>query len=457
MQPAAQQSFGELLRFYRTSAGLTQEQLAERAGLSRRGIADIERGVRRSPYTHTVQRLALALAVADAARDVLSQAARRRVVVKSVEHRTDYDREYPEMPIAATHSALSALRVADVPEEPQLFQDESPGFGELLRRHRLSAGLTQATLAERAGVSERVVQHLEEGLGQPQRETMRRLLRVFALPRDERVRFEAAGRPAPRRRSPPAHTADPVRTIRTRARPPRHSLPSVLSSFIGRSEELTQLVEQLPHSRLLTLLGPGGVGKTRLALALAAAQADSYDAGAVFVELGTLRDHHLVAATIARALTLGDSDGRSARDILQAYLRGRRMLLVLDDFEHLLGASLLLSELLRECPFLTIVVTSRTPLRIHGEQRFAVLPFATPAPDETVTDRDIADWPALRLFVDRARAAAPSFNVTAENAVSVAEICRRLDGLPLGIELAAARVPLSPRDLLGRLDHRSPS
>jgi predicted ATPase len=234
-----------------------------------------------------------------------------------------------------------------------------------------------------------------------------------------------------------------------------HNLPAELSSRVGREEELVQLTRRLATTRLLTLVGPGGVGKTRLALGVAANQAGAYADGVVFVDLAPLRDPHLVPATIARSLKVGESGSRSARELLLAFLRGRQLLLVLDNFEHLLGAAPVVTELLHACPQVAVLVTSRTALRVRGEQRFMVPPLATPAAEATVTDQDFAAWPAVRLFVERAQAVAAEFALSGTNAPAVATICRRLDGLPLAIELAAARVPmLPPEALLRRLDRR---
>jgi predicted ATPase/DNA-binding XRE family transcriptional regulator len=342
----------------------------------------------------------------------------------------------------------------------------------LLRQHRVAACLTQAALAERAGISERAVQHLERGLGQPQRETMRRLAEVFALTGEDQAAFEAAAQPAPRRGGQlargrgaypgrqPLHQ-DNAGLLSGRAQesaPPSpliRNLPAEVSSLIGREEELAQLTRRLATTRLLTLVGPGGVGKTRLAVALAAARAGDYADGVVFIDLSPLRDSRLVPATIAHALKVRESGGRSARELLLADLRARRLLLVLDNFEHLLGAAPLVAELLQACPQVAVLATSRTALRLRGEQRFAVLPLATPSAEAEVADQDLVAWPAVRLFLERARAVAADFALTPGNAPAIAGICRRLDGLPLALELAAARVPLLPPDaLLRRLDRR---
>jgi non-specific serine/threonine protein kinase len=164
--------------------------------------------------------------------------------------------------------------------------------------------------------------------------------------------------------------------------------------------------------------------------------------GIVFVDLAPLHDARLVPATIARALDVRESGGRSARELLLEYLSERRILLVLDNFEHLLEAAPVVTELVSRCARLAVLVTSRTALRIQDERRFAVTPLATPGTTAAPGEPALADWPAVQLFIERAQAAAPNFVIQADETPTVARICRRLDVMPLAIELAAARVPL---------------
>jgi predicted ATPase len=178
--------------------------------------------------------------------------------------------------------------------------------------------------------------------------------------------------------------------------------------------------------------------------------------GIVFVDLAPLRDARLVPVTIARALQVRESGGRSARDLLLEYLAQRRMLLVLDNFEHLPEVATVIAELVSCCPRLATLVTSRTALRVQHELRYAVTPLATPGTLAAQGEPAIADWPAVQWFMERARAAAPDFAIT-DHASAVASIWRRLDGMPLAIELAPARVPLlSPDALLRRLERPFP-
>jgi len=223
------------------------------------------------------------------------------------------------------------------------------------------------------------------------------------------------------------------------------SLPSVPNTFVGRERELAEAAELLARDdvRLLTLLGPGGTGKTRLALQLAENLRDRFPGGAAFVFLTPVRDPDLVVPAIAQALGLREQPGESALETLVEYLRGKQLLLVLDNFEQVLAAAPALSTLLAQAPGLKLLATSRSPLRLSGERAYRV-------PQLALDD-------AVELFAERARAAASDFRVTDENAETVAEICRRLDGLPLAIELAAPRVrTLTPRALLRRLDQRLP-
>jgi excisionase family DNA binding protein len=237
----------------------------------------------------------------------------------------------------------------------------------------------------------------------------------------------------------------------------RARLPRPLTPLIGREHEI-QLVGTLlagSDCRLLTLIGPGGVGKTRIALQAAATIAAQIAGRAVFVPLAAVRDPALVGPAIARALEVRERGDRPLLDELMSHLQHSQTLLLIDNFEQVLAAADLVANLLSVAPELRVLVTSRSPLHIYGERTLVVPPLSlepSPASDDSIPVSE-----AVRLFAQRAGAAASSFQVTVENAPTVAEICQRLDGLPLAIELAAARTPaLSPEALLTKLEHRLP-
>jgi predicted ATPase/class 3 adenylate cyclase len=248
----------------------------------------------------------------------------------------------------------------------------------------------------------------------------------------------------------------PLDTLDARAQ----NLPVPRNAFVGRERELAVLEHLLAAdgARLVTLTGPGGTGKTRLALQLAARISEHFQDGVAYVPLGALADPALVAATIARTLGVHEAPGRTLDESLAEHLRVRQLLLVLDNFEHLRAAAPLAGALLDCAPRLVVLVTSRAPLRLYGEHEFPVPPLGLPPGDvQAAPGHDpglLGAYDGVRLFVERARAARPDFALTADNAAAVAAICARLDGLPLAIELAAARVRLlSPAALLDRLAH----
>lgn len=234
------------------------------------------------------------------------------------------------------------------------------------------------------------------------------------------------------------------------------TLPHLRTSFIGRERELDLGRGLLADSRLLTLTGPPGSGKTRMAIQLATEHLSAFPDGVFFVALAAVGDVHLVDTTIAKTLGLRDVPDEAPIDGLKGYLRDRRALLVLDNFEQILEAAPLVGDLLDTAPDLTILVTSRSPLELSGEQEFPIAPLTVPAIGETLTLDNVNDYDAVALFLARSRASHPAFTIDAGNAVEIAEITARLDGLPLAIELAAARMKLlTPGDLLARMrDHR---
>ena len=333
-QQQRRQAFGSLLRSHRQSAGLTQEQLAERAGLSRRGIADIERGARLVPYAHTIDRLAAGLGLSE------------------TEH----------------------------------------------------ASLIEAAQAQKA----------------------------------------ASSHPVGERRAGP--------NVQTK---PKHNLPQRPNRFIGRDNERRQVASLLRSSALVTLVGPGGVGKTRLALELAADQIEAWRNGVWLVELSSVTAAPLVPHAVGAALGIAQEPGHDVSDDLIDWLRDRQLLLVLDNCEHVLEAcGSLVAQVLRRCPDVHVLATSREVLAIDGEVLYRVDPLSVPGIGVVSADT-ACESESVRLFVERASAAAPGFNVTDQNAAALVNVCRRLDGLPLALELTAARLRvLSVHDIAQRLDQR---
>ncbi|HEX6357408.1 ATP-binding protein [Actinophytocola sp.] len=229
-------------------------------------------------------------------------------------------------------------------------------------------------------------------------------------------------------------------------------LPVALSSFVGRRHEVDEVRRLLSSSRLVTLTGPGGVGKTRLALEVSRAVRRTFPDGVVLVELDQLREPELVANSVALAVGMREA-GRTSLEMLIDYLRPRRLLLVLDNSEHLVDAvARLAGALLQSCPELRILATSRQWLGVQGEAMMPVPPLTLPDPDQPFTEQDLNRSDAVALFGERAASVRPGFTIDADNGAVVVEICQRLDGLPLAIELAAARVrALSESDILDRL------
>jgi predicted ATPase len=233
------------------------------------------------------------------------------------------------------------------------------------------------------------------------------------------------------------------------------NLPIERTTLIGRSRECAQVAELLLQRRVVTLTGVGGVGKTRLALHVGADTLDRYIDGVWLVALATVREPGMVPSAVAGVLGVPEQAGRSTTSVLIDAIGGRQMLLILDNCEHLLDASaLLVDALLEVCPQLSILATSREALAVEGEQSWPTPSLRVPDTEEATFD-EVAQAQAVELFVDRARGARPDFELTVENADVVVALCARLDGIPLAIELAAARVSaLTPRDILDRIDQR---
>lgn len=321
--------------------------------------------------------------------------------------------------------------------------DES--FGNVVRRLRADCGLTQELLAERAGVSTRTISDVERGLRMTVYGfTANRLADALGLVPPDRVAF--IGRATRRVAQPRARAA--ARLAASRA-----GIPKPLTGLIGRDTEVEGILTLIRagNVRIVTLLGPGGVGKTRLALEIARL-ADDFPDGRFFVSLAATSDPSLVPSLIAAEIGVAGIRGSIAA-ALATHLRAKRTLLVLDTFEHVLAAAPLVAELAAACDQLTILATSRAPLRVRGEHEVVVPPLDVPEASPGIAE--LTANAAATLFVERARAVRPSFVVDGDSAPTIAQICRRLDGVPLALELAAARLRHFPLDGLERhLDDR---
>ncbi len=344
--------------------------------------------------------------------------------------------------------------------------DTTSTFGQWLKQRRQQLDLTQEAVASAIGCSANTIRKIESSKRRPSRQIAELLADFLAVTPVERSTFVqwARGTALPGRllmfttqevsaASMDARGSSAPDSEGARASP----LPGLPTQLIGRERELAQIKALLWRSttRLLTLLGPPGIGKTSLSIALAqAVQADFKD-GLVYVSLGPVSDPSLVAGTLAEALGVRETPARALLDSLQDALRDKQMLLILDNFEHIVSAAPLLADLLAAAAQLKVIITSRSPLHLRGEKLVEVRPLGMPDPEHIPPLEELEQISSVALFVERVRDVNSDFVLTPENAPVVSDICARLDGLPLAIELAAARTRLlSLSALLSRLDRQ---
>jgi predicted ATPase/transcriptional regulator with XRE-family HTH domain len=328
-----------------------------------------------------------------------------------------------------------------------------PSFGVWLKLRRKSLDLTQAALAARVGCAAVTIRKLEAEVQRPSRQLAELLAQHLDIPADEWAAFVQLARVG--LDTPP--NLPPARNISHPSPLARAKLPLPATPLIGREHEIAMVCELLQRAdvRLLTLIGPGGVGKTRLALAAATELAPSFADGVVFIDLSPIRDAALVGSAIAQALEVQEQGRQPLAAVLAHVLRDRHMLLVLDNVEQVVAAAPLLAELLAAAPQTKWLLTSRSVVGIYGEYTILVPPLMLPDLNQLPPINQVQEIEAVRLFVARAQASKPGFHLNSSNTRIVCEICDRLDGLPLAIELAATRMRVfTPYLLLQRLSSR---
>lgn len=342
--------------------------------------------------------------------------------------------------------------------------EEIFSFGTWVRRRRKALDLTQVALAQRVGCAEVSIRKWEADTLRPSLEVAQRLAHCLVIPAEIHEKFvQAARAECCVDRLPQPGVAIEIDRATTSEAPSRipalYSLPAQTTSLIGREHEITRVCSllQSSHVRLLTLTGPGGIGKTRLSLAVGAAVAHYFPDGVFFIPLAAVSDPQLVCVAIARVIGIQETDQQTLVERLRSYLHSRQLLLILDNFEHVLAAACPVAELLRAAPELKVLVTSRALLHVYGERAFAVPPLTCPDPAVLFSPELLLQCGAIQLFMDRARAIDLNYPFDDAAVSTVAQICQRLEGLPLAIELAAARICLySPTDMLACLEQALP-
>jgi predicted ATPase/DNA-binding XRE family transcriptional regulator len=324
---------------------------------------------------------------------------------------------------------------------------EEISFGEWLRQRRRMSDLTQQALADQVGCARITLRQIESGGRKPSKELAQILLSKLGIPEIEHPQWIRFAR---------GLSAFPATLSATFPSKPLTNLPAALTTFIGREKELDEITKLIARNRLVTLAGAGGIGKTSLSLQVGQKLLGEYSNGVWLVELAPILDPLLVPRVTATAMGLRDEPGRPVIEILAAYLREKKMLIILDNCEHLLDACARMAEkILQAAPNAQMLASSREPLGIRGEVTYRVPSLRLPDMEHLPPIASFSQYEAVGLFIDRATAVVPAFKVTKQNSSALVQICHRLDGIPLAIELAAAKVRfISMEEIDKRLGNR---